>query len=142
LGLFFLFYIDNIQCIFENIIFISRVRQKEYLIFLRTSEILVVLDSASLATCLDVVLWLLALNELQNVVLFLTNFSLKIEVDFPFFNSPQPKAQVSYCHRNLSGVRPSVNFILLTTSSQEPLVQFPPNLVGNMIGVGDPDLFK
>jgi len=24
------------------------------------------------------------------------------------FSSPEPKAQVSYCHRNLSGVRPSV----------------------------------
>jgi len=24
------------------------------------------------------------------------------------FSSPEPKAQVSYCHRNLSGVRPFV----------------------------------
>jgi len=33
-----------------------------------------VLDSAALTACLDIVLWLLVLDELQKVVLFLTNF--------------------------------------------------------------------
>jgi len=32
-----------------------------------------VLDSASLTTCLDIVLWLLALNELKKIVTILTN---------------------------------------------------------------------
>jgi len=39
--------------------------------------------------------------------------------------------------------RPSaVNIFLYMTSSQEPLGQFQPNLVGNVIGDGDSDLFK
>jgi len=39
------------------------------------------------------------------------------------------------CHGEASVVRPSgINFFLQTTSSQEPLGQFQPNLVGNMLG--------
>jgi len=41
----------------------------------------------------------------------------------------------AYAMAQRPSVRPSgVNFFLLTTSSQEPLGQFQPNLAGNMLG--------
>jgi len=62
-------------------------------------------------------------------------------VKLRIFSSPEPKAQVSYCHRNLSGVR------LLTFSFKRLLLT---NHVANFnqtwwetwLGDGDSDLFK
>jgi len=35
----------------------------------------------------------------------------EIQFEIYFLSSPEPMAQVSYCHRNLSGVRPDVCYL-------------------------------
>jgi len=47
---------------------------------------------------------------------YILNTNKTLEV----FSSPEPKAQVSYCHRNLSSVHPSVH--LLTFSFKQLLL--------------------
>jgi len=67
-------------------VFTKNIKFSVYYIFFKYPK---VLDSAPLTACLDIVLWLLALDKLQKVVLFLTNFSYNFKTnkqDITIFN--------------------------------------------------------
>jgi len=60
-----------------NMVFTKNIKFSVYYIFFLNFR--KVLDLVSLTACLDIVIWLVALNELQKVVLFLKNFSYNFQ---------------------------------------------------------------
>ena len=70
-------------------------------------------------------------------------FYLKLKIpvlspNLPIFSSPEPKAQVSFSDQNLSVVRRRCcrcrKLFTFSSSSQEPLGQFQPNLAQSILG--------
>ena len=73
-----------------------------YFVYGPAKHLQITLSSICLSVCLFITLGFLW-HHMQI-------FTAKMVQVLPFFSSPEPKAQVSYCHSAPSVVRPSVNF--------------------------------
>ena len=90
-------------------------------------------------SCRPNTILLKSVSQLLDYIVFLNRVESISTLSVIFFSSPELKAQVSFSDRLSSGVCPSVclsvcKLFLFSTSSQEPLGQFQPNLAQSILG--------